>query len=334
MVTDTALWQAINAYELDNADAALPFSRRLARDNGWSHSRALSAIAEYKRFIYLICHSGTTQPGTVLTPSEDVDEVWHLHLIYTQDYWDRFCGQTLGRKVHHGPTRGGGAEDDRYRDCYRRTLEIYQTEFGLPPSDVWPDPEVRFQPSPIRRIDISQTICLPKRQVFLCLSAAVPLALAGCGVPVGLVAWGETPGAMIWAGFAFTALVFLIVNLPKILRRLIPFMFVAAFFTIASTLWLGQVFTRLLGQVIHPSVDPALPHGAAALAGFLFAIWLSTLPPGRSNGGGGCGGGCSSGTFLGCSSHGSGHGGSGCGSDSGSGCGSSGCGSGCGGGGD
>jgi len=329
MVTDTALWQAINAYELDNADAVFPFSRRLARDNGWSHKRALSAIAEYKRFIYLICHFGAI-PGTVLTPSEDVDEVWHLHLIYTQDYWDRFCGQTLDRKIHHGPTMGGLAENDRYMDCYRRTLEIYQREFGPPPRDIWPDPEARFEPSQIRRIDTSRTFCLPKRQVFLCLAAAAPLALAGCGVPAGLVTWAGTPGAMIWAGFAFTGLVFLIINLPKILRRMMPFVFVAAFFTVATSLWLGQVFTRLLEKVIHHPVDPALPHGAAALLGFLFAIWFSTLPAGRGGGDGGSG--CSGNSFFGCSGH--GHGGSGCGSDGGSGCGSSGCGGGCGGGGD
>src|SRR5690349_4666406 len=117
MKTDTALWQAINGYDLDIADAALPFSRRLAREHGWKQDFARRAIAEYKRFVYLVCVSGAT-----LTPSEEVDSVWHLHLIYTRDYWDRFCGETLRRPVHHGPTRGGKAEADRHRRCYRQTL--------------------------------------------------------------------------------------------------------------------------------------------------------------------------------------------------------------------
>jgi hypothetical protein len=175
MITDTALWQAINAYDIDAADAALPFSRRLARDNNWSHSFALAAIADYKRFIYLICTS-----GTVLTPSEDIDAVWHLHLLYTQDYWDRFCGDTLGRKIHHGPTKGGAMEADTYLTAYQRTLSLYEEVFGPPPPALWPDPATRFSPPRLRSVDMSTHIILPKRQVFLCLTAGLPLLLAGC----------------------------------------------------------------------------------------------------------------------------------------------------------
>ena len=175
MITDTALWQAINAYEIDAADAALPFSRRLARDNHWSHSFALAAIANYKRFMYLICTS-----GTVLTPSEEIDAVWHLHLLYTQDYWDRFCGDTLGRKIHHSPTRGGAAEADTYLTCYRRTLTLYEEVFGPPPPALWPDEATRFSPPQRKSVDTSTHIILPKRQVFLCLTAGLPLLLAGC----------------------------------------------------------------------------------------------------------------------------------------------------------
>src|SRR4051812_26985521 len=105
MKSDLALWQAINAYDLDAADAALPFSHRLARETGWSLAFSKAAIADYKRFIYLICVA-----DRMLTPSDVIDEVWHLHLIYTQDYWDRFCAETLKRKIHHGPTQGGQAE--------------------------------------------------------------------------------------------------------------------------------------------------------------------------------------------------------------------------------
>ena len=175
MITDTALWQAINAYEIDAADTALPFSRQLARDNHWSHSFALAAIADYKRFIYLICTS-----GTVLTPSEEIDAVWHLHLLYTRDYWDRFCEQTFGRKIHHGPTKGGAVEADTYLTCYRRTLSLYEEVFGPPPPALWPDAATRFSPPQRQSVDMSTHIILPKRQVFLCLTAGLPLLLAGC----------------------------------------------------------------------------------------------------------------------------------------------------------
>ncbi len=176
MQTDPALWQALNAYDLDAADAAFPFSRRLARDNGWSHAFACRAIAEYKRFLYLVCVS-----GHMLTPSDEVDCVWHLHLIYTQDYWDRLCRDTLGRRIDHGPTKGGDAEGEKFLDCYRRTLTLYQAEFGgPPPTDIWPGEDQRFDISRYQRIDTTTHITLPKRQVFLCLAAGAVLLLTAC----------------------------------------------------------------------------------------------------------------------------------------------------------
>lgn len=176
MKTDKALWQAINAHNLDVADAVLPFSRRLARETGWSHPFCQAAIADYKRFIYLICVA-----DRMLAPSDIVDEVWHLHLIYTRDYWDVFCTTVLGRKIHHGPTRGGTAEADRYLGAYRHTLDLYRREFGEPPPATWPDDQTRFsKPIQWQRLNPSDHIILPKRQVFLCLALALPLLLASC----------------------------------------------------------------------------------------------------------------------------------------------------------
>lgn len=76
---DTALWKRIQTFALDVPHIKFPFSKRLARDNHWSHEFALAAIDEYKRFIYLCCISA--EP---ITPSDAVDQVWHLHLTYTK----------------------------------------------------------------------------------------------------------------------------------------------------------------------------------------------------------------------------------------------------------
>lgn len=43
---EVELWQRIAAFEFDPVDAALPFSRRLARDNGWSDAFAQRAVEE------------------------------------------------------------------------------------------------------------------------------------------------------------------------------------------------------------------------------------------------------------------------------------------------
>ncbi|MEM6795046.1 MAG: TIGR04222 domain-containing membrane protein, partial [Acidobacteriota bacterium] len=60
--------------------------------------------------------------------------------------WDELCGEVLGRPLHHGPTRGGSEEQNRYHDLYSRTLESYEKWFEkTAPQDIWPPLERRFQ---------------------------------------------------------------------------------------------------------------------------------------------------------------------------------------------
>lgn len=80
-----------------------------------------------------------------MTPSRDVDEAWHLHLIYTRSYWDDLCGKVLRRPLHHNPTSGGAANARRFREAYEATLAAYEHEFrAKPPADIWPDADTRF----------------------------------------------------------------------------------------------------------------------------------------------------------------------------------------------
>lgn len=150
MISKPKLWAQIQALDLDDPDASFPFSNRLARDNGWSPAFSRRVVDEYKRFVYLSQVSSRT-----VTPSDEVDQAWHLHLTYTRHYWETMCDQVLGRPLHHGPTRGGDAEQERYIGCYSETLALYEHEFGeKPPTDVWPDTDIRFGEAPFfRRIN-------------------------------------------------------------------------------------------------------------------------------------------------------------------------------------
>ncbi|MEO0586403.1 MAG: hypothetical protein AAF078_02075 [Planctomycetota bacterium] len=139
-VGDEALLRRLMAFELDDPAAAFPFSRRLSRDCGWPIEYALRAIVEYKRFVYLACVAGHS-----VTPSDQVDHVWHLHLVYTRSYWEQMCGEVLGRPLHHGPTKGGKAEGEKFDDWYERTLDSYRRLIGSePPRDIWPAAAERF----------------------------------------------------------------------------------------------------------------------------------------------------------------------------------------------
>ncbi|MGL4637316.1 MAG: glycine-rich domain-containing protein [Beijerinckiaceae bacterium] len=140
MLTDPELWKRIDAFQIDDPSADLMFSDRLARENSWDKRFTLHTIEEYKRFLYLACVAEHQ-----VTPSDAVDQAWHLHLVYTHSYWDVLCKTVLQRPLHHGPTKGGNSEASRYSDNYLGTLAAYQREFDeVAPADIWPDVERRF----------------------------------------------------------------------------------------------------------------------------------------------------------------------------------------------
>ena len=170
------LWTRIAAFDLDAVDAELPFSARLARDNGWSRAFAVRAIEEYKRFVFLAMAAGHP-----VTPSDEVDQVWHLHLCYTRSYWEDLCGEVLRAPLHHGPTRGGAAERARFDDQYRRTLASYEVFFEEPPPVAWwPSPVERFARRRWRRVDLGARRTVPRSGVLAAAAAALALGFSSC----------------------------------------------------------------------------------------------------------------------------------------------------------
>ncbi|WP_146443926.1 glycine-rich domain-containing protein [Botrimarina colliarenosi] len=178
------LWRRLDAFQLDDPAASLPFSRRLARENGWDVGFARRVVDEYKRFVFLAMTAGHE-----VTPSDEVDQAWHLHLTYTRSYWGELCGAVLGRPLHHGPTKGGHAEGARFEDQYERTLASYRAAFDADaPSDIWPPSAVRFgEAADFVRVNRQRTWLVTKpwrslpskgHVVFCSLAAAPPLLLA------------------------------------------------------------------------------------------------------------------------------------------------------------
>lgn len=186
---DSLLWQRIEAFPLDGPGAVLTFTNRLAREQGWTHARAARAVQEYRRFVYL-----AVTAGHPVTPPEAVDQVWHLHLLYTRSYWQEFCGRVLGQELHHGPTAGGPAEGAKFADWYARTVESYVRIFGsVPPSGIWPPPAQRFssRAAAWRWVDAAEHWILPRpawtrgswwRGLFPGKRRRAPEAEAGPGV--------------------------------------------------------------------------------------------------------------------------------------------------------
>ena len=210
MPSQPELWGRIESFSLDEAGAALPFSARLARENQWSRAYARRVLEEYKRFAYLALAAGHP-----VTPSDEVDQAWHLHMVYTRDYWDEFCGEILQRPLHHGPTKGGASENAKFENWYERTLDSYRAEFSEePPADIWPTSEVRFGRAPhFARVNTSENWVIPKRsgrQVGAAAAAGTALF-----VTAGAASSGGDDNLGIIIGLAFLGLIIVMVLIAR-----------------------------------------------------------------------------------------------------------------------
>ena len=153
------LYQRIERFSLDEPDHQLSFSQRLARDNGWSLHYTDKVIEEYKKFVFL-----AVVAGHPVSPSDQVDQAWHLHLTYTRSYWQEFCPNILQTSLHHEPTRGGLSEKIKFDELYSKTLESYRQFFDQsPPLNIWPQPKDRFgRDLYFQRVNIKQNWVLKK----------------------------------------------------------------------------------------------------------------------------------------------------------------------------
>lgn len=159
------LWQRIQQFQLDEPNVTLPFSRRLMREQDWSIQYTFKAIEEYKRFIFLMCISHQS-----ITPSETVDTVWHLHLLYTKSYWDEFCEKLLQKRIHHNPSKGGKIEGQKFIENYEKTLQLYETYFGIkPPEEIWPSAQKRFARKQYQWVNRKEWWLIPKSFNVFCV---------------------------------------------------------------------------------------------------------------------------------------------------------------------
>jgi hypothetical protein len=169
---DTRLLDQLYAMRIEPEGASLSFTDRLASENGWSESFAECVFREYARFLYL-----AVVAGHPVTPSDEVDQAWHLHLAYSRHYWGVMCRTIIGKDLHHGPTAGGGAEESRYSLQYRETIAAYREYFGKnPPSKIWPNEKRRFGAQYVR-METGRHWHIPKSAV--CATLVAPL-LASC----------------------------------------------------------------------------------------------------------------------------------------------------------
>lgn len=130
-----ALWAALSHMQIRLPGSATRFEEALAEKQGWTRDFAERVTDEYCGFLYLAATAAFE-----VTPSQSVDEAWHLHLTLPH-YRETLCERILGRPLEHRPATGEPEDEERCRLQYEETLALYERVFGSsPPTDIWPQP--------------------------------------------------------------------------------------------------------------------------------------------------------------------------------------------------
>lgn len=96
----------------------------------WDEERVARALAEYKQFLALMYWN----PDAPLVPSQDIDDVWHTHVLHTERY-RADCERIFGSFQDHSPSSGTSADlEDEFTNDRDETLQLFDEAFGQFPA--------------------------------------------------------------------------------------------------------------------------------------------------------------------------------------------------------
>ena len=116
--------------KLESLDLEL-IAQKLMHPNygqGWTRQQVDRAIANYKRFLHLLY----LHPNSTIVPTQEIDEVWHQHILDTRKY-EQDCQWLFGYFVHHYPYFGMGsdAEQQAIDTTFARTQSLFAQYFNI-----------------------------------------------------------------------------------------------------------------------------------------------------------------------------------------------------------
>lgn len=92
----------------------------------WTQSDARFCCQLYKNFLLL--QKIHFKEG--LVPTREIDEFWHNHILYTQNYFQD-CLNIFGYYLHHKPTSPTD-QPEKLVANYLKTKQLYLAEFNMP----------------------------------------------------------------------------------------------------------------------------------------------------------------------------------------------------------
>ena len=119
---DRDVWSRVASMDLS------PVVLQLVNYQGWTEDRARAAEHRYRRFFYL----KATMPEGKASPTPEVDEFWHQHIINTERYGPD-CQRVAGRFFHHTFLSPDDPADAReLSDVWLSTWVRYEALFEEP----------------------------------------------------------------------------------------------------------------------------------------------------------------------------------------------------------
>ena len=122
------MWRTSESQLLSEAILNLDLSfieKRLVQKQNWASKDAQEAIRRYRNFLFLI----VKYPSEPLAPAPDVDEVWHTHILFTQEYMQA-CNAIFGSYLHHTPANE--ESEELMHTAQSNTSALYRKEFNEP----------------------------------------------------------------------------------------------------------------------------------------------------------------------------------------------------------
>lgn len=95
----------------------------------WDVNKAAEVELAYRRFLALIAYVPVSQSAGLAPPSNDVDLMWHEHILHTYEY-AAACDLIRGRFIHHVPK----ADSDKPEEgSLAATVNLFLRYFGEAP---------------------------------------------------------------------------------------------------------------------------------------------------------------------------------------------------------
>ena len=89
---------------------------RMKRKFDWSDQRTKNAIRRYIQYLYIV-----SVEDNPVSPTKDVDEVWHQHILHTRLY-EEHCQKIYGKMLHHQPFSSN--------ELSKKTETVHLSEIG------------------------------------------------------------------------------------------------------------------------------------------------------------------------------------------------------------